>query len=168
MLASILEKITPYLPWRVIEGRDGTAYLRRWKLLGPLWLHKFERSDADRELHNHPWPWAISLVLVNGYLEERLEFVHAPVAPQSYPWSAMIWRKDRLPGRINVIKNGTYHRVVLHQGPAWTLFLHGPRTRSWGFFNMATGEHTQFDAYLAEKGLRVSSNEFQPPLKTLW
>jgi hypothetical protein len=34
-----------------------------------LYLHKIMRSDADRELHDHPWAFA-SLILWRGYHEE--------------------------------------------------------------------------------------------------
>jgi hypothetical protein len=38
------------------------------------------------------------------------------------------------PGRLNRLRGEDYHRVVLRNGlPAWTLFMHGPRVKGWGF-----------------------------------
>lgn len=36
--------------------------------------------------------------------------------------------------RINIIRGTDFHRILLVPGEeAWTLFIHGPRTKGWGF-----------------------------------
>jgi hypothetical protein len=40
---------------------------------------------------------------------------------------------------LNFLRGEDFHRVILREGrPAWTLFLHGPRIKGWGF--MQDGE----------------------------
>jgi hypothetical protein len=35
---------------------------------------------------------------------------------------------------VNFLRGEDFHRVVLRDGrPAWTLFVHGPRVKGWGF-----------------------------------
>jgi hypothetical protein len=37
-------------------------------------------------------------------------------------------------GSINVIRGDDFHRILItNRQPAWTLFIHGPRTKGWGF-----------------------------------
>jgi len=140
-------------PWgRTIYLRnDGRPYLHRFYLVGrdktmSLFLHKFVSSDPpEAGLHDHPWAWSVSLVLVNGYAEERLEN-HEPVGELPL---ATTWRVLR-PWQFNFIRGYDYHRVELFQStsgeiPAWTLFLHGPRAKSWGFCDTATGKVTPFE-----------------------
>lgn len=121
---------------RDIAAPDGSLYLRRWYLVGKpqpkdgswkpvgpeLYLHKICRSDdPTRGLHNHPWRWAISLILWRGYFEWR-----------GTSWGR--WRRRLFPLQINFLRGDDYHRVDLIDGrPAWTLFLVGPRVKGWGF-----------------------------------
>jgi hypothetical protein len=85
------------------------------------YLHFFYRSDSDRELHNHPWAWGVSLVLRGGYREHT-------------DWGV----EDFEPGRVNLLLAHTFHRVELRRDPwreigAWTFFWSGPRVGVWGF-----------------------------------
>lgn len=44
------------------------------------------------------------------------------------------------PGRFNLLLPGQFHRVELRrERPAWTLFVHGPKIRKWGFLDSTTG-----------------------------
>lgn len=119
-------------PVWVIKGPDGSPYLTRVYLspkgewyrstlgLPGVFLHFFHRSDHERELHNHPWRWAWSLILQGGYLEERADD----------------WPRCYFPGDTNTITERTFHRVSLlnEKAGSWTLFVAGPRHgRSWGF-----------------------------------
>ena len=152
-----IEYLASLLPSpRVIHGRDGkNPYLSRWYFLGrprmrdgsspfdehgnpkknivwsrlpfTLVLHRFHRSDDDLELHNHPWRWAVSLVLAGGYREERRD-------------GNEVIRRWVLPGDLNVIRHDTFHRVDLLEDDAWTLFLTGPKTSSWGLLESGHGE----------------------------
>ena len=88
--------------------------------LPTVWVHRFVQPDGDAELHNHPWGWALSVVLRGAYTEERL----------GWP--------ERVVRRFNVITGDTWHRVAkLHGGEVWTLFMTGQPRRSWGFLASA-------------------------------
>jgi hypothetical protein len=61
---------------------------------------------------------------VAGYDEIRGE----PIA------DGPVTRRFVRPWRINWLRGEDYYRVLLRaRRPAWTLFLHGPRTKGWGF-----------------------------------
>jgi hypothetical protein len=139
MLGALLRRLP--LRMRVITNDDGAPYLGRIYLLRAfrsvlpgVFLHRFFRSDGDRELHNHPWKWAVSLVLAGGYREERLEDKYG---------SPIVERVLR-PGRLNFIRGSTFHRVELldEERGAWSLFIAGPRPdagTTWGFLDTDTG-----------------------------
>ncbi|MGE5154701.1 MAG: hypothetical protein ACM3ST_11875 [Bdellovibrio bacteriovorus] len=127
MIEGLLYAISARLPCRFIDGDGGGPYLERYYLLGVLgwhlYLHRFVDSDPDRGLHDHPWDRALSLVLVTGYDEIR-----------SDPRGGAATRRSLGPWRLNWLRGDDFHRVVLRPGQtAWTLFLHGPRTKGWGF-----------------------------------
>lgn len=130
-----------------ITGPDGDPYLSRLllprvRLLGrefrPM-LHHFHRPDADRVLHNHPWTWAVSLVLAGSYVEERLEALVYGIET----------RETRLVRWFNRLTDQDYHRVERLNGDVWTLFVTGKRTQDWGF--LEDGRHVQWQEYLSRK-----------------
>ena len=99
-------------------------YLTRYYMLGhrtsrwAVMLHRFHRSDMDRDLHDHPWAYW-SLILTGGYWEVT-------------PDGAFHWYR---PGRL-LRRNATWrHRVALYSpaGPVWTLVLRFKYERTWGF-----------------------------------
>lgn len=105
----------------VINEKTGQPYLKRWWLiprnvLFNIYLHKFEGSDDDRALHDHPW-YSISFLLKGEMLEHL--FSGARTVPRFWP----------------VFRSAKHaHRLELVQGPVWTLFITGPRLREWGFY----------------------------------
>lgn len=122
MIRRLLYALADRLPCRIISD-DGTPYLERYFLFRAAgvqcYLHRFVGSDPDCGLHDHPWRWAASLILAGWYLEERR-------------------RKDLTPRRVrwfNLITGDTFHRVVMPDGArdVWTLFVHGPVVKRWGF-----------------------------------
>lgn len=142
------------LPRRDILAEGGAVYLERYRVLGwmpgsrwrgpSVYLHRFRLTDQDLALHNHPWPWAVSLVLAGGYTEQRLGSLHGLPACK--------WRRLK-PGRLNVLGPDDYHRVAdLHGAETWTLFCVWPRTRSWGFWLPIRG-HVPWRERLAERGI---------------
>lgn len=177
MLRNMLQFVSEFLPKRVIRGGDGGPYLSRFQLLdfgrkrGRLWLHRFHRGDEDRELHNHPFAWSGSLVLVGGYEEERLTQVFRPQGAIAPYLHCSIERKFHGPGSINVIHFDTFHRVHLPNGEAWTLFVSGPILRKWGFLDIVTGVYKDSRTFLAEKGLTTDDDNgaprFMPPERTI-
>lgn len=103
------------------HGDVEETYLMRAILIdsrrGRLMLHWFKRSDADREMHDHPWNfWTI--MLWHGYVE------HTPKG-QRRLWPGMI-----------LYRPATHrHRVkLINRKPAVTLVWAGPKVRSWGFW----------------------------------
>lgn len=166
LLISIAESRWPMnaIPTRDVPTKPGekpAKYLSRWFLLGGpktegledglskswgLYLHCFHRSDDSDELHSHPWKWAVSLVLKNGYVEDRLE-----AAREEYrPW-AQVTRKAVRAGRLNFLRGTTFHRVDLDRGEAWTLFLVGPGIQDWGFLELATRKFIPWRTFLKKE-----------------
>lgn len=140
----------------------GGEYLRRYYVFGDagalhLWpegtkarlgwfpfavyLHEFVQPDEDRDLHNHPWGMAVSLVLVGGYDEER------------FGSDDVVLRRLR-PGRVNIIRRDDFHRVVRLRGgsTAWTLFITGTYVGPWGFRDRTTRQYTGWRRYLRQRG----------------
>jgi NTP pyrophosphatase (non-canonical NTP hydrolase) len=123
MIRKFLYWLTGKLPARTINGDQGEPYLERYFLFRffglQAYIHRFVASDPDRGLHDHPWDWSASLILVGGYREIR----------------AGLLPRNLRPGRLNIIRGDDFHRIVLAPGrEAWTLFIHGRRTKGWGFW----------------------------------
>jgi len=125
MLGRFLEWVTDRLPGRFILGFKGEPYLERYHVLGIKWfevvLHRFVASDPDRGLHDHPWNWSVSFVLVGEYIEVIF-------TDHRYESRLIRW--------VNFISGCRFHRVVkpVHvEEPIWTLFIHGRRKKGWGF-----------------------------------
>lgn len=99
----------------------GGDYLWRWYIIPRnrflnIYLHRFGRSDDDRALHDHPW-FSVSVLLKGEFLEHSFK------------------SKRHIPQFIPVFRTAKFaHRLELVRGPAWTLFITGPRIRSWGFY----------------------------------
>jgi len=124
-------------------------------------LHRFHRSDDDLALHNHPWRWAISLILAGGYREEK-RVVEATTDPRqvAYDKGGAYESLDRghhvevrefHPGDINVLTSDTFHRVDLLDTDAWSLFITGPKFASWGFWDRDDGSYTPWRTFIARK-----------------
>lgn len=114
-----------YKPERGEEGWE--PYLDRYYLLRFSWrgrpllgvfLHRFWASDQEG-VHDHPWPNA-SLILAGGYSEQD--------ADGTVRWCPA--------GAVRCRQAQVFHRLTVPKelsGRTWTLFLHGPRQRPWGF-----------------------------------
>jgi hypothetical protein len=148
------------LTWRLAapETIYGVAgpYLTRWTLRegGPKgWrvrLHLFHRGDEDRELHTHPWAWAVALQLAGGYREERRHIVRVRGVPIEE-----VRVHVRRPGRLVFLRADTAHRVDLldEARGSWSLILCGPVVSSWGFWCRHTGAFTPWRKFIRGKGL---------------
>lgn len=102
-------------------GDPKAPYMLRWYVLPRndwinVYIHKFMRDDDDRALHDHPWP-SLSILIKGRYVEE-------------YPAGV---RTTYTLGSIKYRSAEYAHRIELPWGPAWTLFITGPRVRDWGF-----------------------------------
>jgi len=104
---------------RVIGDKDNPLLIRyiifRLPSFG-IFLHKLCRSDHERALHDHPWPFN-TLILRTGYTEVT-DHGERFLAPGTWVHRPATWK----------------HRVVIHDKPAWTLVFLGPRIRKWGFW----------------------------------
>lgn len=119
-----------------VVGDPERPYLLRWYVLprNPIlnvYVHKFLRDDDDRALHDHPWP-SVSILLRGRYVEQMdgRDLLGRPARVRK----VRSWKWWRLFGPPVVFRRATHaHRVELPAGPAWTLFITGPRVRDWGF-----------------------------------
>lgn len=154
-----LEILTDFLPMKRIDGKAGQPYLERaflFKLFGvTAYIHRFVDSDPDRGLHDHPWGWGFSIVLRGRYLERYLD------GDQT---------KERWIRWFNWIPGYRFHRVIMRSEngefvpagqfkPVWTLFIHGPRVKEWGFMDIeSTGsgvvgyQYSFYNSYTKQNG----------------
>lgn len=114
----------------VIGDQDGPLMIR-WVLFRcaawGLYVHKFLRSDHERALHDHPWPF-IAIILKGGYVE-----VHDQTIDGREVWV------PRYPGAVLLRPAEWRHRIMIPVGKtSWSLVIVGRRQRQWGFF-MPTG-----------------------------
>lgn len=185
MLLRIIHFIARRCACREIKGPDGSVYLRRYRIFGwlpgdapkrcSLYLHHFVRSDEDRELHNHPWAWAVSLILAGGYQEELIHstnLLDSPLPRRRFRRLAT-YLVHRKPGRLNFLRGDTFHRVASipseEGGEAatretWTLFLCGPKRSGWGFLTQAG--FTPWRKFMEQKGMTPDYEEPTPTLES--
>lgn len=103
----------------------GNDYLHRWWIIPRnnffnIYLHLFLHSDEDRALHDHP-SWNISYLLKGEYTEWTIA--------QGGVHHSKIYKA----GNVRFRLARTAHRIELHKGPCWSLFVNGPKWRNWGF-----------------------------------
>lgn len=126
MINRLLMRIADRRPGRIVKD-DGAPYLERYFLFRAFgvtaYLHRFVASDPDRGLHDHPWRAAMTVILSGrGYTEET-----------RYGSAKRRW--------FGVFGGQHFHRVILHDGPVWTLFVHtSARIKAWGFLRWAGWE----------------------------
>jgi hypothetical protein len=134
--AAILRWARARQPDFVIGGHDA-PYLRRHFLIprNPVfnvYVHEFLRSDDDRALHDHPWAFNCSVLLEGVYREHTKHGVSLRFAGD------IAFRWGRAAHRIELLRAvwGCGDKAVAFGDPlkCWTLFVTGPRVRSWGFY----------------------------------
>lgn len=124
-LTRALVRVAARRPPDVVIGGADDPYLRRWWVIPRnrvfnIYLHHFLRSDDDRALHDHPW-LNISVLLRGAYTEHTIARGGIHI------------RTLRQAGDVKLRRATAAHRIELHAGPCWTLFITGPNVRSWGF-----------------------------------
>lgn len=130
---ALLLRLTRDRPARAIDRRNGSPYLERYYLARLRWpectayLHRWRDGDGDEHVHDHPWGWSVAIVLTGGYTEEVL------TGFDPGGWHHRIRRARRWWPRILTAR--TFHRIATIQPRTWTLFVHGPRRKSWGFLS---------------------------------
>lgn len=121
---NLLFRVSGRLPLWVIARHEENPepYLERYSLLRSRWLtiylHRFVGRDQGLELHDHPWS-ALSLVLAGKYRERRLT-KKLEVVERNVRW----W---------NLVRANKFHMIVEAAPETWTLFIHGPKRKRWGF-----------------------------------
>ncbi|WP_454752194.1 hypothetical protein [Cupriavidus necator] len=127
MIRRLLLAYSARRPVKIISDGD-RPYLERYfvcALFGiRIYLHRFVGSDPDRGLHDHPWRWALSLILLGWYYEATRRGMRA-----------VHW--------FNFLTGDTFHRVILSPGPlrgihtpreVWSLFVVPAKdVKPWGF-----------------------------------
>lgn len=131
-----------FLPKRNPDQIVGTHYLHRWYLiphnrLCNIYLHRYIGSDDDRALHDHPW-FSLSFLL-EGRLKE-----FTPNGTRIIRRFFPVFRSARFA-----------HRLELLEGPALTLFITGPKLRSWGF--LCPNGWTHWRQFTDESGNQVGA-----------
>ena len=162
--------MTRYALWGHLTGDGSKKDYDRWRGAGEmswlkhkwlcvrlwfpnLYVHQMHAPDLDPSLHDHPWPWAVSWIMLGGYIEER--FVHKPLEQELRRWLGQSYKNTvafhpRVAPGLNYLRGGTFHRVAALEtyydrsyGSAsnanacstWTLFLAGSRRskKPWGY-----------------------------------
>jgi hypothetical protein len=129
-----------------LRRADGRIYLDRWGLecrWAGVFIHKMSAPDPGIDLHDHPWTFA-SLILAGGYTEERVETRQAPALAlaadefsKRHPDGVHQrgFRRERRRWSLRVMRLDECHRITDLDGPTcWTLVIHGPKRRHWGFY----------------------------------
>lgn len=143
-------------PYKHLEG-----YMNRWWVNPPTEkgqttarIHQILRSDDDRHLHDHPWDYT-SVILRGNYIEE------AAIADPTVDYYGRL-RTKKLYKAGDVLQRDakSAHRLVLPDGPVWTLFICGPYRQGWGF--CTPNGKVPWRTYLGEKAVEEyeSNNPF--------
>lgn len=127
----------------IIGGADNPYMLRWWIIprnrFFNIYLHRFLRSDDDRALHDHPWA-NCSYLLAGSYTEHTIAaggVGHARVSSA---------------GSLRFRRATSAHRIDLHAGPCWSLFVTGPVIREWGFHCPSGWRHWEVFTSARDKG----------------
>jgi hypothetical protein len=144
---------------------DGSRYMRRW-LFGSqrtwgLRIHCIERSDADHELHDHPF-WFVSFIVAGGYFEHTPDGQRTWYGPGSIVFrSADALHRIELDTECTRARKRGDHTGACMSRPvrAWTIVVRGRYARRWGFMTKSGWEH--WKAFVAKKdGKGVAAGEF--------
>lgn len=122
-----------------IIWKDDQRYLERWYLRrargddthGNIYLHRINLSDQDRDFHDHPWD--STSIILDGVLTEYRQAFGCCNTPGCEFRKQIAFERTMHPGDIEHRFARIPHRLVVEQGPVWTLFLTGPKLHSWGF-----------------------------------
>jgi hypothetical protein len=156
--------LSGFLPCRIINEKD-RPYLERYYLCTLFnvryYLHRFVGSDPDRGVHDHPWPWAVSVVLAGWYWDERRGIEQNDIARALAEFNGTTGLVRRRVRWFNWLTGDTFHRVVLPNilrrkwvdgryvknaaQPCWTLFFHSTvKSKAWGFLRPMEGHTSMF------------------------
>lgn len=120
------------------QSHKPTRWASLMHYLPSIRLHHIVKPDDARDKHDHPWD-ARTIILRNGYVEERLEQPFSAYAP-------VTWTYLRLPGDTATVKFNEFHSItdVFGDG-AWTMFITWKYQGTWGF--MVDGAKIHWKTY---------------------
>lgn len=125
---------------------DGTDYIFRWHLVlrnedANVYFHVQVASDPERPLHDHPWQ-NTSIILANGYDELMPWSGCSHPGPGIVETPAVSPRTTLIRREVGDVIHRTAeqaHRLILRDPYSISLFITGPKTRSWGFWTTGQG-----------------------------
>jgi hypothetical protein len=152
-----LKALAATLPARHILAENGAPYLSRYKLHGwmpddqvdtpcSVYLHNIHQHDLDPAPHSHPWEWSQTMVLSGGYTETRGIL-------QDGKFAELVCRGYRI-GEGYFMPGDQLHRIIMVSPDTWTLFVVGPKRKSWGFAVEGRGL-VPWRERLAERGVKI-------------
>lgn len=122
---------------RKLVREDRQTYLERWGIeddrFGGVFVHHLTAADPGKDPHDHPWVFA-SIVVRGSYVEAR----------SSMRTDVERWQK-RERWSIRKMRLDEMHRIVHVNGDCWTVVVHGPRVRNWGY--RVVGKWISHDRY---------------------
>lgn len=139
--------------WETLRiGPPDDEYLVRLRVVSTPWLgvylHRIIRPDAERHVHDHPWPFA-SLVLRGGYTEVIVRGTARTVAGVlgggTIVQGTRRWRR----GSFHRMPLDMAHRIVHVEPRTVTLVLVGRKVRDWGFWT--DDGWVRWDEYLTDE-----------------
>lgn len=123
MRRKLFKMVHPVTSKRPPDLVINNGYLLRWHIyrnqkIGCIYLHLIAGDDDDRALHDHPW-WNASIILQGSY----------------YEWLPGGYAIQRNAGSVICRRPESLHRLELgdHKDMVWSLFVTGPKVRTWGF-----------------------------------
>ena len=135
---------------------NGDLYLTRLTLFKTPWfsvkVHWIHKPDPDRDLHDHPWPFA-SFILRGWYKE--LECREPRQRGRDIQSGARMMAdyyfpvKERLVRWFNTKDTLAAHRITEASPKLVTLVFTGPKTKEWGFYDEETFNYTDWEPYIA-------------------
>ena len=118
---------TPYVH---LQGYMNRYWLRNYDHHPAVRVHHILRADADRDMHDHPWPF-LSIVLRGWYVERR------PVAQGQHPCLDGGRFTQTRRGRFSIAFRRATDRHLISEvceGGVWTLFISFTYQKRWGFY----------------------------------
>lgn len=121
--------------WELQRGRTSPGHRTPDSLFG-IFLHRMDAGDPGIDLHDHPW-WFVSLILAGGYNEQRCPIRDASRRARVIQKPEVGLGPDEVRRRwsIRTMRLDEAHTITaLHKRRSWSLVIHGPKRRPWGFY----------------------------------
>lgn len=131
-----------------IRSKTGILHFQRYRIIQTPWfgifIHYIERSDEDKDPHNHPWNF-LSIILKDSYTEELYDRTLTDYV--KVRWRRHVVKIKRFGFLSFLYRNFAYdfHKITVHS-PVWSLVFTGPRVNpKWGY--LTDSEFIDFKTY---------------------